>query len=43
VARARAAKERAEKRLSERSSDVDIDRARGALLRAINRIKVSGK
>jgi F-type H+-transporting ATPase subunit epsilon len=43
VARAKAAKERAEKRLAERPQDIDIDRARVAMLRAINRIKVSGK
>ncbi len=43
VARAKAAKERAEKRLAERTQDIDIDRARVALLRAINRIKVSGR
>ena len=43
VARAKASKERAEKRLAERSPDIDIDRARAALLRAINRIKVAGK
>jgi F-type H+-transporting ATPase subunit epsilon len=41
VARAQKAKERAEKRLSERSPDVDFDRARIALLRAITRLKLS--
>ncbi len=41
VARAQAAKERAEKRLAERSPDTDIDRAKLALLRAINRLKVA--
>ena len=43
VARAQSAKERAEKRLAERGPDVDFDRAKAALLRAINRIKVAGK
>jgi F-type H+-transporting ATPase subunit epsilon len=41
IARAQAAKERAEKRLAERSPDIDIDRARLALLRALNRLKVA--
>lgn len=41
VRRAQAAKERAEKRLAERTPDIDIDRARLALLRAINRLKVA--
>jgi len=41
VARAQAAKERAEKRLAEKTQDTDIDRARGALLRALNRLKVA--
>ena len=43
IARAQAAKERAEKRLAERTLDIDIDRARVALLRAINRLKVAGR
>jgi F-type H+-transporting ATPase subunit epsilon len=43
VARAQSAKERAEKRLAEKTPDIDIDRARLALLRAINRLKVAGK
>jgi F-type H+-transporting ATPase subunit epsilon len=43
IARAQAAKDRAEKRLAERAPDIDIDRARAALLRAINRLKVAGK
>ncbi len=42
VARAKAAKERAEKRLAERAPDTDFNRARVALLRAITRIKVAG-
>jgi F-type H+-transporting ATPase subunit epsilon len=41
IARAQAAKERAEKRLAEKTPDTDIDRARGALLRALNRLKVA--
>ncbi|OGP77840.1 MAG: ATP synthase F1 subunit epsilon [Deltaproteobacteria bacterium RBG_16_49_23] len=42
VNRAQRAKERAEKRLAEKNPDTDIDRARTALLRAINRLKLSG-
>ena len=41
IARAQAAKERAEKRLAERTTDINIDRARLALLRAITRLKVA--
>ena len=41
AARAQAAKERAEKRMAERTPDIDIDRAKGALLRALNRLKVA--
>ncbi len=41
VARAQAAKERAEKRLTERTPDINVDRARLALLRALNRLKVA--
>ncbi len=41
VERARAAKERAEKRLAEKTPDIDVDRARAALLRALNRLKVA--
>jgi len=41
VARAQAAKERAEKRLAEKTPDIDFDRARLALLRALNRLKVA--
>ena len=40
VTRAREAKGRAEQRLSTRPADVDFDRARLALARAINRLKV---
>jgi F-type H+-transporting ATPase subunit epsilon len=41
IARAQAAKERAEKRLAERTTDINIDRARLALLRAITRLKIA--
>ena len=41
IARAQAAKERAEKRLAERTPDIDFDRAKVALLRALNRLKVA--
>jgi F-type H+-transporting ATPase subunit epsilon len=41
VTRAQAAKERAEKRLAERTPEINIDRARLALLRALNRLKVA--
>jgi F-type H+-transporting ATPase subunit epsilon len=40
-ARARRAKERAEKRLHDNSSDVDIPRAQAALARAVTRLKVA--
>lgn len=44
IARARAAKERAERRLSQAQQDeIDFKRAQYALRRAINRIQVSGK
>ena len=39
VARAERAKERAQKRLSERHPDLDFERARAALARALNRLK----
>ena len=42
VSRAQSAKERAEKRLSERSADLDVLRAELALKRAICRIKAAG-
>ncbi|MGI6066213.1 MAG: F0F1 ATP synthase subunit epsilon [Bacillota bacterium] len=42
VSRAQSAKERAEKRLSERSADLDVLRAELALKRAISRIKAAG-
>ena len=41
VQRAESAKNRAEERLSSDSTDVDVDRAKLALMRALNRIKVS--
>ncbi len=41
VERAKAAKERAEKRIASDDKDVDIDRARYALARAINRMKTA--
>jgi len=43
VARARAARERAEERLKNTEDDTDGARAHIALTRAINRLKVSGK
>ncbi len=43
VRRAESAKARAEERLAVPSQDVDLDRARAALFRAINRLKVAGK
>jgi F-type H+-transporting ATPase subunit epsilon len=43
VERAIHAKERAEKRLSEKSSGIDIERAKAALTKAIHRIKISKK
>ena len=41
VARAQAAKERAEKRLAARTADLDVDRAQLALARALLRLKVT--
>ncbi|MDO5737984.1 MAG: ATP synthase F1 subunit epsilon [Eubacteriales bacterium] len=43
VARAEAAKKRAESYLNTQSEDIDYERARIALLKAINRINVAGK
>lgn len=43
LARAEAAKERAKRRLRERTPDVDLDRARRALSRATNRIRLVRK
>jgi len=42
VDRAKAAKERAEKRLADKQANVDFKRAEAALQRALNRITVSG-
>jgi F-type H+-transporting ATPase subunit epsilon len=39
--RAKAAKARAQQRLSDKNADIDIERARIALQRALNRLKVS--
>jgi F-type H+-transporting ATPase subunit epsilon len=41
VSRAQSAKERAEKRLSERNADLDVLRAEMALKRAVSRIKAA--
>ncbi|MBB5323990.1 F-type H+-transporting ATPase subunit epsilon [Anoxybacillus tepidamans] len=43
VARAKAAKERAERRLQAKQDDVDFKRAELALRRAINRLEIAGK
>lgn len=43
VARAKAAKERAERRLQAKQDDVDFKRAELALRRALNRLDVAGK
>lgn len=43
VARAEAAKERAEQRLANRTHDVDVARAEAALRRALLRLKVAGR
>ena len=40
VERAKAARDRAEKRLSNPEPDMDVERARAALMRALNRIRV---
>ncbi len=42
-ARAQAARDRAKLRLSEREAGLDVDRARLALARALNRLKVSSR
>lgn len=42
VDRAQAAKERAEERLSSPNAEIDLDRAQFALIRALNRLKISG-
>lgn len=43
VDRAKRAKERAEKRLAAKKADIDIERARAALMRAINRLHVASR
>lgn len=43
VARANAAKDRAEQRLHNRSKDIDVERAQAAFFRAMNRIRVAGR
>lgn len=43
VARAQAAKKRAEERLANRTADIDVDRAKLALHRALVRLQVAGK
>jgi F-type H+-transporting ATPase subunit epsilon len=40
--RAKAARDRAQKRIAEKKHDTDIERAKGALYRALNRLKISG-
>jgi F-type H+-transporting ATPase subunit epsilon len=42
IDRAKAAKGRAEKRLTNPASDIDIERARAALLRAVYRLDIAG-
>lgn len=42
VARARAARERAEARLRARKADIDVARAEAALSRALNRLRIAG-
>ena len=43
VERARAARDRASKRLHTRDASIDIERARLALWRAVNRLRVAGE
>jgi F-type H+-transporting ATPase subunit epsilon len=43
VSRAEAARVRAQQRMDSRSADVDYERARAALMRAVNRLRVAGK
>lgn len=43
VARAEAAKTRAEQRLRQHNPDIDVARAQAALARAVNRLRISGK
>lgn len=42
VARAEAARDRAKKRLHDRTPDIDVERAELALKRALNRLRVAG-
>lgn len=41
IARAKASRDRAQKRIAERDRSIDIDRARLALYRALNRLKIA--
>lgn len=43
VARASSARDRAQKRIEEKKAETDLERARIALFRAINRLKVANK
>jgi F-type H+-transporting ATPase subunit epsilon len=43
VQRATSARERAQKRLEEKQTEIDVARARIALLKALNRLKISHK
>lgn len=43
VERAKRSKDRASERLAKRQSDIDLDRARVALQRSINRLKIASK
>lgn len=43
VARAEAARKRAEDRLANKTADIDVQRAKSALLRALVRLQVAGK
>ena len=42
IARAQAAKKRAEDRLASKSKEIDVDRAKLALQRALTRLKTTG-
>jgi len=43
AARAEAARDRAEKRLKEHPENLDVERARAALFRALTRLRIAGK
>ena len=43
IERARAARERAQKRLHSQAPDIDTERARMAMIRALNRLKVASR